>query len=703
MTDSALTRRLQIQIDQSAICDNLLELLRLACDYKNPSSRFLTQIDSALHLINTVTSTIPTASSLREALLCSISSKRVEHLLQRFVTQLPPILNPGCGHGTMDFCPTTCAKAVIQLHQSLGVMILSAALHTSPNGIQSPLVLLLGKQTKLSDIQLSNRSCCPRKPSRETSRVSLFEAGSTPQIDSISHDWRNELVREMSRDAGCRYESLIRIVGEVCRDLELRCNDAERPLREEQFKSQDLQARLETSQNKVAELEIQAQDRGTELHRLTSERDALSDQIETQKEHLKDLGSSLEQIRQEFNRAKADAEGGAQTATENARQQDLAYLATLTGKDEMFEEQAIKLATSEERAKDLEGELAQLRLQAASDSETMSGHRTTIDELHSALARANTSVASKQAQKDQLLESERNLSANRDEIAAKAQEESDGHKLLISTLKEELQASKDQISEVQHEHDVQTRAKAAEILRLEESLRSSDDQWQAAFHEAVNNAALADKQHGLTITDLQTKIKRLRKEREERAKELAEFEDLSSRLVAMTKKKEAFACTGSTRSRHGDDISPPSRPVSPDSPESDADPASSFDSSTSSRSGPTPKRAKRHRASQSTGTKPVATARANARGAVRRSRAPLADFAPTQTQGLTTLTQPLHRFDANTKEGSGDTLQENNARLDSDDESFGGGDIFTNTDQQQLSALRSKLPRSTFDKTTTEF
>lgn len=42
-------------------------------------------------------------------------------------------------------------------------------------------------------------------------------------------------------------------------------------------------------------------------------------------------------------------------------------------------------------------------------------------------------------------------------------------------------------------------------------------------------------------------------------------------------------------------------------------------------------------------------------------------------------------------------------KLGSDEESFGGGDIFTSTDQQQFSALRSKMQRHDYEESTTEF
>ena len=334
---------LQIQLDESGVHDILLKLLRLACDNNPPSHGLLTQLDSGLHLVHTFTAAIPTATSFREALLSCISGKHVERLLQRFTTQRPTSPDLVDGHEAFEICPQACAEALYKLHQDLTTMLLSTALYVSglETSVQCPSTLLLQKQVHLSNSCSPHRNCRSRRLFLgKASRASLFEARGTPRVDSISHDWRTEIVDELSREAGCRYESLVRMVGDICRDLELRCNEAERPLREEQSRSQDLRGHLEAAQRRVTELEGQARDREHELISLNNERPQLSDQTATHKECLKGLEATLDNIRQELDQAKLDADIAVQTAIENARQRDLAYLATLAGIDQVFEEQS---------------------------------------------------------------------------------------------------------------------------------------------------------------------------------------------------------------------------------------------------------------------------------------------------------------------------------------------------------------------------
>lgn len=433
--------------------------------------------------------------------------------------------------------------------------MLRAALRGEPceEDLGSILDILLEKQTALSSTSPRCVMSSLRKPSLQTAKLSLFEAESTPQTDSISHEWREHLIREMSRNTNCQYESTTRIFGEVCRDLELRCNEAERPLRDEQSKSRSIQARLEGSQAKVAELESQIYVRTSQSEAMKMERNKLKDQVSTSDERLRNLQTSHNQTCQEFDQAKADAERAARHATEAARQQDLAYLATMTGKDAMFEEQAAKLARSEGRVADQEHELAQLEAQASRDVGAITEQNAVNDDLRSAVVAANDMAASRQVDIDRLIESERALNASTEELAAKLQEVSDRNDLLISNLKQELQAAEVKTSELLQEHDAYASAKGAEILRLEESHQNSIEGWRTKLKEARNEATIAARKDASAFAELQGKNKRLREELEEHDKEFSEAQEHFSRfMAAIPKRRDWNTYTGSAPTQSGE-------------------------------------------------------------------------------------------------------------------------------------------------------
>ena len=107
------------------------------------------------------------------------------------------------------------------------------------------------------------------------------------------------------------------------------------------------------------------------------------------------------------------------------------------------------------------------------------------------------------------------------------------------------------------------------------------------------------------------------------------------------------------------------------------------------------------------GLKPNNSSREYWRSTTRVDRVPLADLG--SMQGLGPLTSKNQRHQGHHTLGldeAGEVPTENDQespKLGSDEESFDGGDIFTSTDQQQLSALRSKPPGHCYDETTTEF
>ena len=156
----------------------------------------------------------------------------------------------------------------------------------------------------------------------------------------------------------------------------------------------------------------------------------------------------------------------------------------------------------------------------------------------------------------------------------------------------------------------------------------------------------------------------------------------------------------------------------PDANSPDPATAKSFRSSNSSASSRAAKRIKGHPepatplGNVANILKPTNTRKESLRSIARDGRIPLADLA--STQGSCPLTPKDQKISKNLEyqelhmpksDGAG-RLKENERApptLDSDEESFSGGDVFTSTDQQRLSAQRRRLSGQKYDETTTEF
>ena len=105
--------------------------------------------------------------------------------------------------------------------------------------------------------------------------------------------------------------------------------------------------------------------------------------------------------------------------------------------------------------------------------------------------------------------------------------------------------------------------------------------------------------------------------------------------------------------------------------------------------------------------RPTTTSREQWHNATRNVRVPLADLGSTQGQGPSAPRDRRYReHHTSDIDRAGEALLENDGeshKLGSDDESFGGGDIFTSTNQQHLSALRDLPRQHCYDETTTDF
>lgn len=528
-----VAKQIQVLLEDASIRDILESLLVLACDKRHPCRESLTEIGNALRLISAFTERIPTSSKLLEAILQSISSNVVSDMLRQYASQGLVRLGFIHSHSPIGVCPLSYGEAQARLHQSLTIMVLKSALyasHASQNGGHldaSIMSLLLEKHSFDSLTQPTSVECTHRRRmDLTTPKISLFEAVSTPHVDSVSFNWRDGLIRELLRDIDCRYEGVVRMVGEICRDLELRCNEAERPLREEQSKSCDLQARLESSERKKAEFESQALNHQSALKALATERDCLANQVEATERRSKELGTSLETIHREFAHAKIEAKRAAQAVIESAKQQDLAYLATMTGKDEMFDQQSLKLVSTETRVKTLEYELDRMRGLEADNAEKLNISETRIGTLRDVISASECRV--KDLQNELIQRKEQNVldaaknSKNEalikelnSKIAA-ANEACDQNESLISSLNNQLQRADVEASELRLQHDTYVSDTEAKLERLDESNRSSLDKWQSELETAHRSAAEASEQNAATIAGLHNEVRKLRKEREVR-------------------------------------------------------------------------------------------------------------------------------------------------------------------------------------------
>ena len=199
---------------------------------------------------------------------------------------------------------------------------------------------------------------------------------------------------------------------------------------------------------------------------------------------------------------------------------------------------------------------------------------------------------------------------------------------------------------------------------------------------------------------------------QDRAGEFAEAQELSGRLVSLmgnTKHQRSSHEAGS-RTLAYDERDPPLS----DARRPDLQAAKSLDFPIFSPPSRARKRIKRAQDPRTPTTRamkalrPLTTSKEHWRSTVSVGKVPLAELGSMQGPGLSTSKNQKHReHHMRIFQGAGEEVPTENDQIpqafDSDEDSFGGGDLFTSTHEQQLSALRTETPRLIYDETTTEF
>lgn len=190
--------------------------------------------------------------------------------------------------------------------------------------------------------------------------VYLFLGEDSPSTAEInSSHWQESLLKYLSTAAQQQHHYILKIVSEICRDLEARCNNVERSLREAKEISDDLESKLTRSEATVAKMENQARKRISVFNSLEAKNHRLVEKAAAAEQRLLLLSNAHEKLTYRLECVNREAVMSIESAREKGKQAELAHLAIVTSKDEIYEMQALELAEAKARATNLGDELAQ--------------------------------------------------------------------------------------------------------------------------------------------------------------------------------------------------------------------------------------------------------------------------------------------------------------------------------------------------------
>ena len=397
-------------MDETSIRTIVCDLLKLACTEVIPSLESLIKLDNAMVLLSGFDVRIQDSSALRQAILYSLSTNELSELLRRFLSFKCTVATIDL-HEQLEACPHSYHHVRLDFYQRICNLFLKTALYSSQDEVSIDALIataLLDKQMSFSSLP---SRCDFYKSGPLASMIThapLYEPEAAPIKRIAGGEWREALYENISKAAESQHQSIVRMVGEICQDLELRCDDIERPLREEQSRANGLDGKLKASEMKLLELESQAQEHISLLNGLAADKTRLLGQTQMAEQRLQSISRTQELLQQELVVEQRLAADAAATAQERINREELAHLAIMIGKDEMYEEQNLTLARLEDRTRWIADELDQKRVQEEIDKARIESLETSVHEKSETIDMVTELAVSRQTEIDCLVQMKAN-------------------------------------------------------------------------------------------------------------------------------------------------------------------------------------------------------------------------------------------------------------------------------------------------------
>lgn len=403
-------------MDEKSLASVLLRIMQLAVQVIGPNSHALSEVETAIELATELATKITTSPDLRQKVLYLLSTNEFVAPLQHFTAVMPSDSFYEKGH-VNGVCTIRSLASQRKLQQRFCFLLLQTGLHTSSNemSLDSRLATaLLEKQISLAH---GLKGCHFAPTGKASGAISLFETQSTQDMPSKA--WRERLKDNLTKDAEFQQHSIVKIVDEVCRDLEARCDDAERPYREELAKTLNLELRVKALDSRVAALQSQNADYIQSITELESEKAQFVQKAETVDVRVQTMADETEDLKKRIENLKLEASRTENALSEAARHQDLLYMATMTGKDEELERKDFKIHALESRVSLLEQDLSLSVAQEKKGTDDAKQLEATLAQQSDELIRAKDLNTEKQAEIESLSSSRSCLASDNETLRSR--------------------------------------------------------------------------------------------------------------------------------------------------------------------------------------------------------------------------------------------------------------------------------------------
>ena len=363
--------------------------------------------------------------AFRKRLFLSLSAEDTKEPLERLLKPSPSSSSAPCVR--QGICPAGVLNTGRRLCLSVCSLLLKSALATQAGEVGIDVYLGLNILQKQQEVTPQLSPCKHFQTPPPHAPISLVQETCTPQSQSDSHNWRQRLATDLENHGKLEINLIQRRVDDVCRDFEARCENIEEPLRQEQQKVQELKLELQTMRERsdnlkahICQLEAHELDRDlcmegletekaqteADLQHVTSQKDALLNQLDALFHEQGEAENALTKARKEYDQSLSqirailtgkEVECLEQTRTLETMQIAIGKLKSnlCTTKEEVLRERNISEETKEKLGRkicELE-EARVIHLQARSDIESLNRQERDLacqlDSVKTALADAN--------------------------------------------------------------------------------------------------------------------------------------------------------------------------------------------------------------------------------------------------------------------------------------------------------------------------
>ncbi|KAL8939331.1 MAG: hypothetical protein Q9216_003424 [Gyalolechia sp. 2 TL-2023] len=683
-------------LDELSIQDQLLWILQEASHELNNFST-LFKVQAALVIVESFTASIEHSAPLRQKLLYLLSTNTVGKPLRHFLDVTPNLHLTGINHDYVDVCPHFYTEQLTTLHQKVCLLFLKTALLSESDSVG--LDASLGSALLRKMMSTGGKTSCERyKPDmvyRKRTTVALFEASSTPDAHTGSEQWRERIMHDLAQNAEYQYQTIVRTMGDACQDLERRCDEIERPLREEQAKSKQLHDNLGELRLRITELESQNHEQSLYIEGLDHEKSELADSMRYLKGEREDLLNQVKGLRQALQEASQRTEEVAGNSTNRIQQLELIHAAAIAEKEEEFDADRHSMQGMRARIEKLEDDAARMRERASATSEEVVSLETIIREQETALTRTNTVVDEKRTECDKQMGLINRLETEKGDLQNELQVASNTNQALSEDLDARaaaIQAQSAELSRVRSEYETELSEQSHKIVQIQKASEEKVKGLQNLLHRQTEEAVQAAEESKATVRRLESRLVKLKGEIKNRESELEEAQGLTNQVMAFWNRQRRRNVTieGSLRvpeDNQGDKFIASHQPAR------------------SSHASETPPEAKRTKIHQRFGSRGYTEDKVGAgtprlRSEAALDREPLPDL-DIETHKRFNVTPTGNK--ARTGTSADKNANNENTGVELVEGSFCDSDFFASSDQNLIAGVHAKEPDEISDDTTMDF